>query len=261
MLKNIKEYVSARKLKIKDRVSKLSVKPGLLIIRNSNDEASNRYVRNKMKDCAEVGIHADEYHLTTSDDRYAKFMTSMITKHYNAVIVQLPCEIKNPDALFSESQDVDGFINPNITPCTPKGIIDYLAYCGYTDFSGQTVLIINRSDIVGRPLAKLFLDRNATTIVAHSKTKNLQNLITAADIIVTAVGKPNFITKDMIRDNQIVIDVGITFDENGKLCGDCEKGMGENVTPVPGGVGLLTRVALLENILAISSPKDEVFEL
>jgi methylenetetrahydrofolate dehydrogenase (NADP+)/methenyltetrahydrofolate cyclohydrolase len=175
--------------------------------------------------------------------------------------VQLPCEIKNPDALFNESQDVDGFINPNITPCTPKGIIDYLAYCGYTDFSGQTVLIINRSDIVGRPLAKLFLDRNATTIVAHSKTKNLQNLITAADIIVTAVGKPNFITKDMIRDNQIVIDVGITFDENGKLCGDCERGMGNNVTPVPGGVGLLTRVALLENILAVNSPKDEVFEL
>ena len=188
-------------------------------------------------------------------------MTSGLRDKYDGIIIQLPTTIENPKSFIQPNQDVDGFINPDIDPCTPKGIIDYLAYCGYEDFSGKTVLIINRSDIVGKPIAKMFLDRNATTIVAHSRTANLQDLMAAADIIVTAVGKPNFITKDMIRDNQIVIDVGITFDENGKLCGDCEKGMGENVTPVPGGVGLLTRVALLENILAISSSKDEVFEL
>lgn len=252
MLKNIKEYVASRKQEIKDKVDKMERKPSLLIIRNGRDGASDRYVRNKMKDCDEVGIHADEFHINTQDDRYAQYQAGHITKHYQAVIVQLPTYIKHPELLFKEEQDVDGFKNPNITPCTPKGIIDYLAYCGYEDFSGYNVLIINRSDIVGRPLAKLFLDKNATVTVAHSKTKNIQKHIEMADIVVTAVGKPNFITKDMINENQIVIDVGITFDENGKICGDCERGIGDNVTPVPGGVGLLTRVALLDNIMTIN---------
>lgn len=252
MLKNIKEYVTNRKAEIKAEVENMSLKPSLLIIRNSDDKASERYVRNKIKDCDEVGIHADEFFINTTNDSYAQYMASMLTRHYQGVIVQLPAAIKHPDALFTMEQDVDGFINPNVVPCTPKGIMDYLEYCGYTDFSGMNVLIINRSDIVGRPLAKQFLDKNATTIVAHSKTRDLKQLMAAAHIIVTAVGKPNFITKDMIRDDQIVIDVGIAFDENGKLCGDCEKGMGENVTPVPGGVGLLTRLALLENVMNIN---------
>lgn len=252
MLKNIKEYVAERKLKIKTLVEQCKDRPSLLIIRVGNNEASNRYVKNKMKDCDEVGIHADELHFGFENPWSIQQTADLLTKHYNGVIVQLPAPcLDHPDRLFKESQDVDGFINPNITPCTPKGIIDYLEYCGYVDFRGLNVLIINRSYIVGRPLAKLFLDRNATVTVAHSKTKDVTGLIAAADIIVTAVGKPNFITKDMIKDNQIVIDVGIAFDENGKLCGDCEKGMGNNVTPVPGGVGLLTRVALLENVLKV----------
>lgn len=252
MLKNIKEYVENRKLKIKEQVERCKDRPSLLIIRIGNNEASNRYVKNKMKDCNEVGIHVDELHFGFENQYAIQQTADLLTRHYNGVIVQLPTPcLDHPERLFKESQDVDGFINPNITPCTAKGIIDYLAYCGYTDFSGQNVLIINRSNIVGRPLAKLFLDRNATTTVAHSKTKDLQSLIAAADIIVTAVGQPNFITKDMIKNTQIVIDVGIAFDENGKLCGDCEKGIGDNVTPVPGGVGLLTRVALLENVLKV----------
>ena len=118
--------------------------------------------------------------------------------------------------------------------------------------SGKNVVIVGRSDLVGKPMAMMMLNRDATVSVCHSKTSNLSKFTKEADIFVVAVGKPNFITKDMIRDDQIVIDVGIAFDENGKLCGDCEKGMGNNVTPVPGGVGLLTRLALLENVMNIN---------
>ena len=258
MLKNIKEYVANRKLEIKEQVEKLVSPPSLLIIQTGDNEASNRYVKNKMKDCDDVGIHADVIKMYSTEDYRARWITESLTKHYQGVIVQLPSQIKKPQALFHECQDVDGFKNPDVTPCTPKGIMDYLAYCGYEDFSGTDVLIINRSEIVGRPLAKLFLDKNATVTVAHSKTLGLKEKIAAADIIVTAVGQPNFITKDMIKSTQIVIDVGIAFDENGKLCGDCERGMGDNVTPVPGGVGLLTRLALLDNIMLLNPNKMEV---
>jgi methylenetetrahydrofolate dehydrogenase (NADP+)/methenyltetrahydrofolate cyclohydrolase len=254
MLEDIKQYVKDKKEDIKDRVRTAIITPSLLIIQTGDIEASNRYVRNKVKDCEEVGIIADVF--KTNNNPYVRSTIASLRDKYHGIIIQLPTTIENPKLFIQPSQDVDGFINPNINPCTPKGIIDYLAYCGYEDFSGKTVLIINRSDIVGKPLAKMFLERNATTIVAHSKTSNLKDLMAAADIIVTAVGKANFITKEMIRENQIVIDVGINFDENGKLCGDCEKGIGPNVTPVPGGVGLLTRVALLENIIELYNKKE-----
>lgn len=254
MLEDIKQYVKDKKENIKDRVRTAIVTPSLLIIQTGDMEASNRYVRNKVKDCEEVGIIADVF--KTSNNPYVRSVTAGLRDKYHGIIVQLPTTIENPKSFIQPNQDVDGFINPNINPCTPKGIIDYLDYCGYKDFSGKTVLIINRSDIVGKPLAKMFLERNATTIMAHSKTTNLKDLMAAADIIVTAVGKANFITKEMIRENQIVIDVGINFDENGKLCGDCEKGIGPNITPVPGGVGLLTRVALLENIIELYNKKE-----
>lgn len=254
MLRDIKQYVKDKKENIKDRVRTAIITPSLLIIQTGDMEASNRYVRNKVKDCEEVGIIADVF--KTNNNPYVRSATAGLRDKYHGIIVQLPTTIENPKSFIQPNQDVDGFINPDISPCTPKGIIDYLDYCGYKDFSGKTVLIINRSDIVGKPLAKMFLERNATTIMAHSKTSNLKDLMTAADIIVTAVGKANFITKEMIRENQIVIDVGINFDENGKLCGDCEKGIGPNVTPVPGGVGLLTRVALLENIVELYNKKE-----
>ena len=254
MLEDIKQYVKDKKENIKDRVRTAIVTPSLLIIQTGDMEASNRYVRNKVKDCEEVGIIADVF--KTGNNPYIRSVTAGLRDKYHGIIIQLPTTIENPKSFIQPNQDVDGFINPNINPCTPKGIIDYLDHCGYKDFSGKTVLIINRSDIVGKPIAKMFLDRNATTIVAHSRTANLQDLMAAADIIVTAVGKANFITKEMIRENQIVIDVGINFDENGKLCGDCEKGIGPNVTPVPGVVGLLTRVALLENIIELYNKKE-----
>lgn len=142
-------------------------------------------------------------------------------------------------------KDVDGF-HPmsKFEPCTPKGIVDYLDYCGFP-FSGSEVLVIGRSDIVGRPLAKMLTDRDCTVTLAHSKTKNLWRHIENADLIVCAVGKANFLNCYSIYCP--VVDVGINF-ENEKLVGDCFNTKERMVTPVPGGVGLLTRVALLENL-------------
>ena len=143
-------------------------------------------------------------------------------------------------------QDVDGFLpNSPHKPCTPGGIMKYLEYCGW-DPIGKDVTIIGRSDIVGKPMAKLMLDADATVTICHSKTHNLNQHIYHTDLIVCAVGKPNFLDCSTI--NVPVIDVGINFNEEGKLCGDCYNIEGADVTPVPGGVGLMTRCMLLENV-------------
>lgn len=151
---------------------------------------------------------------------------------------------------ISPEIDVDGF-HPlsQFEPCTPKGIIDWLIKgCGWS-LSGKRVIVIGRSEIVGKPLAKMLTDLDATVTLCHSKTVGLDRIVEDKDVdlIVCAVGKPKFL--DMKKINCPVIDVGINFDENGKLVGDCWNIEGKEVTPVPGGVGLLTRVALLENVI------------
>lgn len=148
---------------------------------------------------------------------------------------------------IAPEKDVDGF-HPmsKFQACTPKGIIDYLDMCRFR-FTGSNVLVIGRSDIVGRPLAKMLLDRDATVTVCHSKTKDLWRHIEMADLIICAVGKAKFLNCYAIH--VPVIDVGINFNENGKLVGDCYNTENREITPVPGGVGLLTRVALLENVV------------
>lgn len=256
MLKDIKEYVKFEKAELKKKIDGYANKPALLIVQTGDNEASNRYVRNKVKDCIEVGISADILKMSDfREDGVDELKLSRLMPYYNGVIFQLPSAIPHIEKMIPNEKDVDGFVNKSIVPCTARGVIDYLAYCGMEDFSGRDILIINRSEIVGRPLIEQFLNRNGTVSVAHSRTANLKEHIKGADIIVTAVGIPNFITKDMVRDDQIVIDVGIAFDENGKITGDCERGIGANVTPVPGGVGLLTRVALLKNIVDLVDMK------
>lgn len=260
MLKNIKEYVKFEKAELKKKIIGYERKPALLIVQTGDNEASNRYVRNKVKDCVEVGIAADVLKMNNFKEGVDDLKLNQLMDYYNGVIFQLPSAIPEIEKMIPPNKDVDGFVNKGIIPCTARGIMDYLAYCGMTDFSGKNILIINRSEIVGRPLIKEFLDKNGTVSIAHSKTANLKEHIKGADIIVTAVGIPNFITKDMIRENQMVIDVGISFDAEGRIVGDCERGMGENVTPVPGGVGLLTRVALLKNIIELVERKNMLKE-
>lgn len=252
-LKNIKEFTTQWKAELKADIAKLPKAPTFLIIQVGNNEASNRYVRNKIKDCEEVGIDAHciklEENVTTQD------IQEILVKNYMAdpdmcMMVQLPLpahiDLNGVIAAIPMHGDVDGMIKNSIyTPCTPLGIMKYLEHCEF-DLDGKNVVICGRSDIVGKPLAKMMTDKNATVSLLHSHTKNHWKYYELADLIVTAVGQPAFLNCYPIH--VPVIDVGINFVDD-KLVGDCINTENRDVTPVPGGVGLLTRCALLQNIV------------
>jgi methylenetetrahydrofolate dehydrogenase (NADP+)/methenyltetrahydrofolate cyclohydrolase len=261
VLKNVKEYVDSKKQTLRDRVSQLPQAPKLAIVQVGNDPASMRYVRNKIKDCKEVGIDGDVY-------AYPENMTELelddelnhLQEFYDGVIVQLPLppHIRSSiaTAAILPEKDVDGFrSDSNFNPATPKGIMDYLKWCEF-DVDGKLVVVIGRSDIVGKPMAKLLLEENATVVMCHSHTEqdDLNALIGLADLVICAVGKEKFL--DCGRVACPVIDVGINFDESGKLVGDCFNKEGQDATPVPGGVGLLTRCALLDNVIKAKEGKS-----
>lgn len=216
-----------------------------------NNEASNRYIKNKKKDCEEVGIDCQWYYYPeeiTTEQLILEIKD--LQDHVDSLIVQLPLPrsiaVEEIKLAIDPSKDVDGF-HPmtKFDSCTPKGIVEYLDYCRFP-FEGSDALVIGRSDIVGKPMARMLLDRDCTVTQVHSKSKNLWDKVKSADLIVCSVGKAKFLNCYAIH--VPVIDVGINFDENGKLVGDCYNTESREVTPVPGGVGLLTRVALLENI-------------
>lgn len=227
--------------------------PILTIVQVGDNAASNSYIKGKLKDCEEVGIAYNHYKY--NDDIPESVLVKNIKtlqESCGGIIVQLPLpkhiNENNIINAIDKEKDVDGFkVDSPFTPCTPLGIMTVLE--DITDLNGKDVLIINRSSIVGRPLVNLLLNKDATVTIAHSKTNNLIDKIKTHDIIITAVGIPNFIKKEHLHKGQIVIDVAINRDENGKLCGDVEKGCEEvaDVTPVPNGIGLMTRVSLLKN--------------
>lgn len=259
ILKDCKKFTSEWKKNIKERVAAMEKAPSLAIVQVGSVEASNRYIRNKIKDCEEVGINAHHYGFDESISTMK--LVSEITdlqKHYDGLIVQLPLPKHIDVNIITEhiqlKHDVDGFrYNSPFTPCTPGGIMKYLDYCGW-DPAGKNVTIVGRSDIVGKPLAKLMTDADATVTLCHSKTNHLYQHIFHADLLVTAVGKPKFINCYPIYIP--VIDVGINFDENGKICGDCTNTDNRDVTPVPGGVGLMTRCMLLENVCKAAEMRE-----
>lgn len=238
-------------------------KPTLAIFQVGNVEASNRYVKNKIKDCEEIGIKGEWYHfpaeITTEE---LEFEIKAMAPFGDGLIVQLPLpahiDVERIKLAIPPEIDVDGF-HPmsEFEPCTPKGIMMFLEDCGFP-LEGAHVAIIGRSEIVGKPLAKMMTDANATVTLCHSKTKDLDKVLDMADLIVCAVGKTGFL--DASKRETPIIDVGINFDKNGKLCGDCYNTEEACVTPVPGGVGLLTRAALMTNVL-ISVRKKKIREL
>ena len=261
ILKDPKLYVTQKKEELKNRIRKLKNFPKLAIIQVGENEASNRYVRNKVKDCEEVGIIADVY-------AYPENMTEFelddelnhLQEFYDGVIVQLPLpqhiRPSTATAAIQADKDVDGFrLDSWYNPATPQGIVDYLKWCGF-EFEGRHAVVIGRSEIVGKPMARMLLEENMTVTVCHSRTAqdDMGILLTTADLVVCAVGKAEFL--DCHRTTAPVIDVGINFDENGKLVGDCYNTEGRDVTPVPGGVGLLTRVSLLENVVIAAEIKE-----
>ena len=240
--------------------------PGLTVILVGEDPASQVYVRNKMLACERLGIHSKT--ITLPADVTQKNLESTIKienkdQSIHGILVQLPLP-SNLDSesaldLISPEKDVDGFSNINIgklmrglettIACTPKGAINMIKSTGI-DISGKEAVIVGRSNIVGKPMAMLLMQENATVTVCHSKTKDLKSHTKNADILVAAIGKPNFITVDMVKPGAIVIDVGINR-VNGKLCGDVDfehvKEVAGAITPVPGGVGKMTIAMLMEN--------------
>lgn len=253
-MNRMKEYAELKKAELKERIAQMGRPPQLLIYQVGNVETSNRYIRNKIKDCDEVGILTT--HMVCAEDITTQELVEEISNRgwlYDAIIVQqpLPPHIDQDriNAIIAYSKDVDGF-HPmsKFKPATAKGIINYLEWRNF-DFEGANAVVIGCSNIVGKPVAKLLLEKNCNVTICHSKTphKNLMNYVYDADLIICAVGKEKFLNCTFLN-NTPVIDVGINFNSEGKLCGDCIGG-GANVSPVPGGVGLLTRVALLENVV------------
>ena len=265
---------------LKDRVNKLSKNPSLVIIRVGDDFASGKYISNKIKRCEEVGISSRIIHL---DENVSQEVVEETILNLNkdedvtGVLLQLPIP-KHLDEdyltnLIEDEKDVDGFTIGNMgklslglesnVACTPRGIITLLKEFNI-EIEGQDVLIINRSNIVGKPLAQLFLKENATVTIAHSKTKNLKEKIASSDIVVTAVGRANFLRAENFSEKTTIIDVSINFNELGKMCGDVSKEDYDiivnekkcNLTPVPNGVGQMTVIELIEQTIEIAEKKE-----
>ena len=252
---------------IKANVEKMKNKPGLAVVIVGDDGASQIYVRNKIKACGEVGIRSYSYELPTSATQTeVENLLDDLAKNpeIDGILLQLPL----PKHLDSESamahipveKDVDGFSaehlglltlhKEDIVACTPLGVMKLLE-SEHVDLKGKNAVVLGRSDTVGKPMAMLLLNADATVTVCHSKTKNVKEICQNADVIVSAVGKAAYVTANMVKDGAIVIDVGINRDANGKLCGDVDfdavKEKASLITPVPGGVGPMTITMLMQN--------------
>ena len=279
MLLDGRKVVADKIIELRERVNKLKKKPKLVIIRVGDDPASEKYVNNKVKRCKEVGIESEIIHLEESVESFKvafRIACLNMDEDVTGILLQLPLpkhlDEKYLTSLIDPEKDVDGFTAENMgklvlgengnVACTPSGIIDLLKYYKI-EMEGKDVLIVNRSNIVGKPLAHLFLKENATVTIAHSKTSYLKDKIWQSDIVVFGVGIPNFVGAPHFSTKTTIVDVSINFDENGKMCGDVAKKdyeeiikKGCNITPVPNGVGQMTVLALIEQTIRIAEEKE-----
>ena len=274
--------VSAKvKEEAKAEVSALNeqgIEVALAVIIVGNDPASKVYVGNKKKACEVCGIRSVEYALgeeTTQEELLSLIDKLNNDKAINGILCQLPLP-KHLDEVavierISSKKDVDCFSNENVgmlwtgdytfKPCTPAGVMELLkAYD--IDVEGKNCVVIGRSNIVGKPMAALLLEKNATVTVCHSRTRNLKEVCALADLIVAAVGRAGFVTADMVKDGAVVIDVGINRNENGKLCGDVDfenvKEKASFITPVPGGCGPMTIAVLMQNTVSAAKKQNNI---
>ena len=239
----------------------------LAVVQVGNDPASTVYVRNKKKACAYVGIESRAYELPeeTTEEELVKLVEELNQDDtVNGILVQLPLPRHiNEDRIIrtiSPDKDVDGFHPVSVgrlwigekgfVSCTPAGIIQLLKRSGI-EIEGKNCVIVGRSNIVGKPMAALLLRENGTVTVTHSRTKNLSEVTSKADILIAAIGKARFITAEYVKDGAVVIDVGMNRDEEGHLCGDVDfkdvEAKVSAITPVPGGVGPMTIAMLMNN--------------
>ena len=263
----LKQEMATQVVSLKEKYGRV---PSLVVILVGENPASQSYVRGKIKACAECGF--DSQLITMPDSVGEAELLSEIARlnaddSVDGILVQLPLpkhidEEKVIDAIALE-KDVDGFHSlnvanlwlgkPSILPCTPKGVMRMIEECGF-NVAGCNAVVVGRSNIVGKPMAKLLLDANATVTIAHSRTRNLAEITSKADILIAAVGRARMITADMVKEGAIVIDVGVNRDaETGKLCGDVDfeavKDKAAHITPVPGGVGPMTITMLMGNTI------------
>ena len=252
-----------------DKIKKAGITPKLAVILVGNDGASKVYVRNKSRACQEIGIEFEE--ILLDDSITMEKLLSIIEelnnrKDINGILLQSPIpknmNIQEAFEKIDYKKDVDGFNPINMgklmtgknlfTSCTPYGIIKMLEEYNIT-IEGANAVIIGRSNIVGKPLMQCLLNKNATVTICHSKTKNLEEITKTADILISAVGKINLVTENMVKEGAVVIDVGISRDANGKLAGDVDfnnvKEKASYITPVPGGVGPMTIAMLMNNVI------------
>ncbi len=262
----IKDRIKADVDKLQERKQRL---PKLVVILIGNNQASNAYVNGKSKDCEEVGILNTtlRYDDISEDELLSKIRELNTDDTVDGILVQLPLpkhiDEKRVIEAISPLKDVDGFHMQNVgklyigdttfVPCTPKGIIRILEEIGLDNLQGKKTVVLGRSNIVGKPVAKLLLDKNATVTICHSKTDDILKEVNQADIVVSAMGQAKLVKKEWLKQGAVVVDVGMNRDENGKLCGDVDLDdvidKVSYITPVPKGVGLVTRAMLLENTM------------
>lgn len=260
-----REEIKAETIRLKEQ----GITPGLAVVLVGEDAASQVYVRNKEKACEEIGFYSKVYRLpeSTSEEELLALIDKLNhDDNFHGLLVQLPLPAQiNEEHItnaISSAKDVDGFLPENLgallmgekafVPCTPKGCLELIKQTGIS-ISGKKAVVVGRSNIVGKPIALMLLQENATVTICHSKTVNLKEELLTADIVVAAVGKAHMITGDMIKEGAVVIDVGINRLENGKLAGDVDQAsLGDKecyLTPVPGGVGPMTIAMLMANTL------------
>lgn len=256
--------------RVSDSIALEDVRPGLAVVIVGDNPASRVYVNNKKKDCAQCGIHSEEFALPANakeSELLALIEELNGRRDIHGILVQLPlpegfCEGKVIQAICPE-KDVDAFHLYNVgrvvtgdygfLPCTPAGVMAILEYYGINP-AGKHCVVVGRSNIVGKPLALMMLHRHSTVTICHSRTPNLADFTRQADILVAAVGKAGLITADMVKLGAVVVDVAINRGVDGKLCGDVDfaavSEVASYITPVPGGVGPMTRAILMENTLS-----------
>ena len=270
---SVKERVKAEVSALKEK----GITVGLAVIIVGEDPASKVYVSNKKKACENLGIISEEYALpesTTNEELLALIEELNSKPSINGILCQLPLPSHLDEKLIINSidpeKDVDAFHPFNVgkimigdfdfLPCTPAGVMEMLKYENI-EVEGKTCVVIGRSNIVGKPMNMLLLHQNGTVTVCHSKTKNLKEVCKNADILVAAVGRPKFVTEDMVKEGAVVIDVGINR-VDGKLCGDVDfenvKNKASAITSVPGGVGPMTIAMLMQNTLTAAKKQNNL---
>ena len=272
-----KALAAKTKERIRAEVETLPRQPGLAVVLVGDNGASQVYVRNKVKDCSECNIACFDYHLPqdATEAQLLELIAQLNARDdVDDILVQLPlpAQIEEKKVLeaIDPGKDVDAFHPQNMgrilrgdalfQPCTPAGVMEFFKEYNIS-IAGKKCVVVGRSNIVGKPMALLLLQANGTVTVAHSRTPDLREQCCQADILVSAVGRENIITADMVKDGAVVIDVAMNRNAAGKLCGDVDyvavAGKASYITPVPGGVGPMTRAMLMQNTLTAAKARQK----